>query len=128
MTKKVVSKAVRKPKTAPKLKKLNRTEASILKSLSHAVAWAKGDDVPGMRMRQVYVPADPDVKAIRQRLGLSQEEFARRFGFSASTLRNWEQGTRRPETTARILLTIIEKAPNIVEGILGDEFTSQAAR
>ncbi len=115
MARKPATKGKRATKAAPRL---NKTETSILKSLSQAVAWSEGKPVTGMTTRPVHVPASPDVKAIRKQLGLSQEEFARRFGFSASTLRNWEQGTRRPETTARILLTIIEKAPNLVEGVL----------
>ena len=45
-----------------------------------------------------------DVKAIRQRLGQSQTEFARMIGVSVATLQNWEQGRRRPEGPARALL------------------------
>jgi putative transcriptional regulator len=106
--------------TRPKLAKLkfNKTEASILKSLHEAVQWAKGEEVAGMRLRQVNVPATLDVKAIRQQLSMSQTEFAECFGFSPSTLRNWEQGTRQPETTARVLLTIIARAPKVVQQVL----------
>jgi len=92
--------------------------ASILKSLDEAVQWAKGEEVPGVRVRHVKVPSPLDVKAIRKRMGMSQSEFAHRFGFSPSTLRNWEQGIRRPETTARVLLTIIDHAPDVVEEAL----------
>jgi len=49
--------------------------------------------------RVVGTPAGENVRAIRQRLGLSQEQFAARFGFSVETIRNYEQGHRRP--TAR---------------------------
>jgi putative transcriptional regulator len=45
--------------------------------------------------------APVDVKAIRRRLGVSQAEFARLIGVSVATLRNWEQGRRRPEGPAR---------------------------
>lgn len=101
--------------------RLNSTEASIMQSLSEAVQWAEGARVQGARVRKVNVPDMPDmpdVKAIRKKLGMSQDEFANSFGFSPSTLRNWEQGTRKPETTARILLTMIDRAPKVVEGIL----------
>jgi len=101
--------------------KFNKTESSILKSLNEAVRWAAGEDVPGVKVTQVRVPAKLDVKAIRSRLGMSQIEFAHSFGFSASTLRNWEQGTRKPETTARILLTIIGRAPAIVQRVLNEQ-------
>ena len=43
--------------------------------------------------RRVLKPKIPDVSAIRQKLGLSQSEFAERFGFSIRTIREWEQGT-----------------------------------
>ena len=45
--------------------------------------------------------APMDVRAIRQRLGKSQSEFARMIGVSVSTLQNWERGRRRPEGPAR---------------------------
>ncbi len=102
-------------------KRFNKTEASILKSLNEATRWAAGENVPGVKTRRIQVPSKLNVKAIRARLGMSQNEFAQSFGFSASTLRNWEQGTRKPETTARILLTIIERAPAIVQRVLKEE-------
>jgi len=53
-----------------------------------------------------------DVVAIRTRLGLSQGEFATRFGFKLDALQNWEQGRRRPEGTARAFL--LEREPEAV--------------
>lgn len=61
------------------------------------------------RMRPV-----PSPKAIRQRLRLSQEAFADRFGVSLDTLRDWEQGTSTPDTAARTLLRVIETNPEAV--------------
>ncbi len=54
------------------------------------------------------------VKAIRQKLRQSQSEFAFMIGVSPSTLRNWEQGTRRPHGPARALLTVAQKDPQAV--------------
>jgi putative transcriptional regulator len=48
-----------------------------------------------------------DVRALRGRLGMSQEAFARSFRFSVSAVREWEQGRRRPEAAARTLLCVI---------------------
>lgn len=59
-----------------------------------------------------------DVKEIRGRLGLSQVAFARRFKFSVATLREWEQGRRRPEQAARILLQVIAQRPDVVDEVL----------
>lgn len=60
----------------------------------------------------------PDIPAIRERLGLSQNEFAARFGISLGTLRNWEQGVRLPDGPARALLKVIEREPAAVQRAL----------
>ena len=59
-----------------------------------------------------------DVKAIRQRLGKSQEEFAYMIGVSVSTLQNWEQGRRQPMGPARALLRIAAENPEVVAAAL----------
>ena len=69
----------------------------------------------GYRVTTLSVPHDVDVKVIRGKLNLSQELFAERFGFSVSTIRNWEQGHRQPEGPARLLLKLIERNPQYVE-------------
>jgi putative transcriptional regulator len=67
------------------------------------------------RARRVLPPPLPDdVRAIRQRLGLSQEQFAGRYGFSVETIRNYEQGHRRPTGPARVLLRVIAGEPDAV--------------
>ena len=45
----------------------------------------------------IRIPTRSDVKTIRAKLDMTQEEFAGRFGFSINTLRHWEQGRRVPE-------------------------------
>jgi putative transcriptional regulator len=62
--------------------------------------------------------APVDVKAIRQRLGKSQAEFARMIGVSVATLQNWEQGRRRPEGPARALLKVAAINPEAVAAAL----------
>jgi len=68
--------------------------------------------------RKVYNPPIPDVKAIRSKLKLSQEAFARRFGFSARSVQRWEQGRAVPDRQRRILLRVIERFPRTVERAL----------
>ena len=76
------------------------------------------DDLAGWR--RVYNPPPPDVRAIRVRLGLSQAAFAARFGFSVRTVQQWEQGRAVPDRPARILLRVIERAPETVaEAVAG---------
>ena len=55
-----------------------------------------------------------DVAALRRFVGLTQEEFARAVGISVHTLRNWEQGRRRPEGPAIALLRIAARHPRII--------------
>jgi putative transcriptional regulator len=57
---------------------------------------------------------DPDVRSLRESYGLSQPKFAALLGISVATLRNWEQGRRRPEGSARVLLRIVAKHPDAV--------------
>jgi putative transcriptional regulator len=88
----------------------------IITSLKEAVAWAGGEDVP-VRVTTVQAPLI-DVRAVRRRLGLSQSEFASKFGFQPATLKNWEQGRTRPDGPARVLLTVIARHPEAVEDAL----------
>lgn len=62
----------------------------------------------------IHVPSRVNVKRIRTRLGLSQESFAQTYGFALSAVRDWEQGRRQPERSARILLKVVEKEPEAV--------------
>lgn len=88
----------------------------IITSLKEAIAWAGGEDVP-VRVTKVQVPLI-DVRAVRRQLGLSQTEFASKFGFQPATLKNWEQGRTRPDGPARVLLTVIARHPEAVEDAL----------
>jgi putative transcriptional regulator len=56
-----------------------------------------------------------DVRRVREKLKLSQTEFAAKFGFSPAVLRNWEQGRNQPAGAARILLAVIARHPEAVE-------------
>jgi DNA-binding transcriptional regulator YiaG len=59
-----------------------------------------------------------DVREVRDRLGLSQAEFALRFGFELDTIQNWEQGRNKPDGAAQLLLKIIATRPEIVDAAL----------
>ena len=76
------------------------------------------------------MPEKVDVKAIRQRTGLSQSRFATQFGFALDALRNWEQGRRQPEVSARAFLIVIEQEPDAVRRALSVQTDSgnRAAR
>jgi putative transcriptional regulator len=67
-----------------------------------------------------HPPASVDVRAVRARTGLSQTQFARRFGFTPAAVREWEQGRRQPEAAARVLLLVIASHPEVVDKVLAD--------
>lgn len=92
---------------------MSKVGAGILRGLKDAVAFHKGDRSRG-RLTRVRVPARIDVKRLRNRFGLTQAQFAERFGFTLSAIRDWEQSRRLPQGSARALLTIIEKEPEAV--------------
>jgi putative transcriptional regulator len=64
--------------------------------------------------KRVYPPKRIDVKAIREKLHISQKEFASYFGVSVRTVQEWEQHRRTPSTIARNFLKVIDKAPKAV--------------
>jgi putative transcriptional regulator len=87
--------------------------SKILRGMRQAVAHARGEDV-GAKVHNVEI----DVRALRNRLGLSQTEFALRFGFAPGSVRNWEQGHRHPQGPARVLLRVIDREPEAVQRAL----------
>ncbi|WP_185982638.1 NadS family protein [Aureimonas mangrovi] len=91
--------------------------AKIIDGLNDALAYAR-EEKTAARVRNVRVPDSIDVKAVRDKLRMSQSEFAMQFGIPLATVRNWEQGRRRPEAMARVLLQIINNDPDVVEKLL----------
>lgn len=67
---------------------------------------------------RVHIPQEIDVKAIRAKLGMTQHEFASRFGFSVRTLQHWEQKHRAPEGPTRAYLLVIDRDPDAVQRAL----------
>ena len=90
----------------------------IMEGLEQALAHAEGRaDLSTFR---IHAPERMDVKAIRTAQGLTQTQFAERYGFSASAVRDWEQNRRQPEAAARVLLKVIERRPDaVLEALAG---------
>jgi putative transcriptional regulator len=84
---------------------------NLIQGIREAGAYMRGDRKVAARVERI----EPEsVVAVRSRLKLSQTEFARAFGISTATLRNWEQGRRQPNGAARVLLRIAAKHPEAV--------------
>lgn len=94
----------------------SKVARSIRRGLTQALAYAK-HEAREVDYR-IHVPTEIDVRAIRERLGLTQAQFAARFAFSVNTLRHWEQGKRQPEGPTRAYLQVIARTPKAVERAL----------
>jgi putative transcriptional regulator len=94
---------------------MSKAGSRILSSVRAARAYAQGGPDGGF---VVHVPDNVDVHAIRAGLSLSQESFAKRFGFSLASVRDWEQHRRQPEQAARVLLLVIANDPGAVDRAL----------
>jgi putative transcriptional regulator len=86
---------------------MNKFSRDLVESLSEAVAHAEGK----RRAARVQVVDIPDVRAIRRRLRMSQQVFARTYRIPLATLKNWEQGRRQPDAPAAAYLHVIARRP-----------------
>jgi putative transcriptional regulator len=80
---------------------------SIKQGMKEAIAHSCNE--PGQAT--VYCPRQVDVKAVRNKTGLSQDRFASTFGISVATLRHWERGDRKPHGPALVLLNAADNDP-----------------
>ncbi|MBQ5400342.1 MAG: helix-turn-helix domain-containing protein [Treponema sp.] len=86
----------------------------LMESMQQAVAISKGE----MKPSRVFVYSPLNVKEVREKTNKNQEEFANMIGVKVGTLRNWEQGRRKPAGAALALLKIVAANPQYVEQVL----------
>ena len=86
----------------------------IAAGLEDAISHTKGDK----SRARIHRPEAIDVKAIREKTGMSQQRFCATFGISLGSLRHWEQGLRIPRGTARVLLKIVDNNPKAVINVI----------
>jgi putative transcriptional regulator len=86
---------------------MSKFEKDLIASLTEAVSHAKGE-ATGVLTHVVHVP---DVRAIREQLHMTQNEFAEAYRIPLATLKNWEQGRRHPDQTAAAYLNVIARLP-----------------
>ena len=94
--------------------KMSKVFQSIEQGLKEAVEYTQGNKLGS----KTYYPTQVDVKNIRSKANMTQEEFAASFGISLGTLKHWERGDRTPRGPALVLLNIINEAPQTVLEIL----------
>jgi len=95
----------------------------IAKGLNEVLAFARGE----LKPTKLHVPAELDVKGIRAKLELSQDDFAALFGFTVNQIRDWEQGRSRPIGGVRAYLMMIEWDPKGVLALLRSANAKKAA-
>jgi DNA-binding transcriptional regulator YiaG len=81
--------------------------AELVQSIKAAGKYVRGEG----KAARVFEFPDGDVKAVRERIGLSQSQFARMIRVSVKTLQNWEQKRRSPTGPAAALLQIVAREP-----------------
>lgn len=82
----------------------------LMQSVKQGGAILRGERRPSRSFRF----PEPNVRNIRKKYGLSQQKFAAMMGISVATVRNWEQGRRRPQGPARVLLHVAARHPEAV--------------
>jgi putative transcriptional regulator len=80
----------------------------------HRAALSDSDAPPATEEQLSRARRVPTVRALRKKLNLTQEEFAKRFHLPLGTVRDWEQGAHRPDKAAQVLLTVIARDPEAV--------------
>ena len=86
---------------------------------SAKAAWKRAEGIEDAKLGPVeFVAPKVDVRQLRERLGLSQGEFASRYLLSLRTVQEWEQHRREPSEPARVLLFAIDRSPKAVEKAL----------
>ncbi len=95
---------------------MSRAGRRVIDSAKEALAFAERRSQ--RKAYAVHVPRDVDVRAVRRKMGMSQEVFAAHFGVSVRTVQDWEQGQRAPSGPARAFLTVIDREPEAVKRAL----------
>ena len=87
-------------------------------ALGEVLAHVRGEvELP---CRIIDDPTAERILALRKRMKLSRRKFADRFGLDARAVQDWEQGRRVPDRAARVLLTVIDRAPEAVARVLSE--------
>ncbi len=86
----------------------------LIAAMEEAAAHAQGTG----KVARVHTVEVPDVRAIREGLGLSQQAFANAYRIPLATLKGWEQGRRQPDATASAYLSVITKLPQQARDVL----------
>jgi putative transcriptional regulator len=97
-------------------KTMSKLGKKLIAAAHEGIAIARGEADPSTY--RLHIPAQIDMRAMRRRLGMTQEAFALRYGLSIARVRDWEQGRSSPDGAVRAYLMVIEREPEAVERAL----------
>jgi putative transcriptional regulator len=86
--------------------------AGLMRGMDDVLRFERGE------RKGFVVHTAQDIKAIRNKVGMSQPKFAAAFGLDVGALRDWEQARRQPERAAQVLLELIGKEPETIRRLL----------
>jgi putative transcriptional regulator len=118
----IVKSLKRPPKSSKqRLPRTNRNKTTkfgeeLVKGLKQAAAHFRGE--VKLQTYEYNIPARVDVRAVRERIGLSQAQFAGRYALNPRTVQEWEQGRAEPDIAVRAYLTVIDRNPDAVQKAL----------
>jgi putative transcriptional regulator len=93
---------------------MSKTGQRLIEAAREAAGIARGE----RKAARLHVPAEIDVRSVRQKLKLSQEDFASEFGFSVTQIRDWEQARSRPIGGVRAYIMLIDQNGEAVRKLL----------
>jgi putative transcriptional regulator len=95
---------------------MSKLGKKLIAAANEGIAIARGEAAPASY--RLHVPAKIDIRAMRRKLGMTQESFAVRYGLTLARVRDWEQGRSAPDGAVRAYLKVIEEEPEAVERAL----------
>ncbi len=95
---------------------MSKTGKRLIEAALEAVSIARGERTAA----RLHVPAEINVRLVRQKFKLSQEDFAAEFGFSVTQIRDWEQGRSRPIGGVRAYIMLIDRDGEAIRRLLSD--------
>jgi putative transcriptional regulator len=95
---------------------MSKTGQRLIEAAKEAASIARGE----RKAARLHIPAEIDVRLVRQKFKLSQEDFASEFGFSVTQIRDWEQGRSRPIGGVRAYIMLIDQDGEVIRRLLNE--------
>ena len=98
---------------------MSKTGQRLIEAAKEAARIARGE----RKAARLHIPAEIDIRSVRQKFKLSQEDFASEFCFSVTQIRDWEQGRSRPIGGVRAYIMLIDQNGEAIRRLLNEAKT-----